>query len=880
MAFPSGFKFGPYEILAPLGSGGMGEVYRAKDTRLGRDVAVKVLPHDMSADPARKQRFEREAQAISALNHPHICVLHDVGSQDGVDFLVMELMDGEPLSKRLEKGPLPLDQVVKFGSQIADGLDKAHRAGIVHRDLKPANIMLTPSGAKLLDFGLAKPAAASASLATLTALSPASAPVTEAGMVVGTFQYMSPEQVEGKDVDARSDIFSLGAVLYEMVTGKRAFEGKSQLSVASSIIEKDPQPISSIRPLWPRAIDHVIAKCLAKDPARRWQCAADISSELHWAAENSSSLLPPAAAPPKKLFSFLPWLLSALLAVGLAIALFGARSSHPTDQPEYYSAPFHFAVNSMAIAPNGHTVAIATEGDTEKRVQLWLYEIGSREIRALPDTDGASFPFWSPDGKSLGFFAGGKLKKLDLAGGPALTLCDAPSGRGGTWNTDGVILFTPSGRLGDVLYRISAAGGTATPITTLNLERRETSHRWPQFLPDGKHFLFMTFSVSGQTSADAIFVGSLDSKETKKITDATSNATYVSPGFLVFARGRSLFAQKFDLSSLSLQGVPVAIFSEVRITLGIGYSVFATSSAETLLSQTGASVALSRLVWFDRSGKELGQVGGPEEFVNVALSPDGKSVAVNKTDQTNQNIDIWIYALQGNRLRRLTFDPAINSQPIWSPDGSHIVFSSSRKQAFDLYLKPSDGSQDEKDIESTTLDKYPQDWSRDGKYILYIRDTELWTLSYPDLVSKPFLTGPSAHRGGQFSPDGKWVAYASNETGKWEVYVTSFPDAKGKWQVSNTGGLQPRWRGDGRELFYFSPDGKLMAVPINTISGFDPGAPVALFQADQKDFVSTSDQILYDVTRDGQKFLINTKIRNGASQPMSVLLHWSSLLKK
>ncbi len=880
MTLASGSRLGPYEIVGPLGAGGMGEVYRAKDTRLGREVAIKVLPKEMSADAGRKQRFEREAKTISGLNHPNICVLHDVGSQEGVDYLVMELVDGEPLSKRLEKGPLPLEQVLKYGSQIADALDKAHRAGIVHRDLKPGNIMLTASGAKLLDFGLAKPAARSASLVTLTAMSPASSPVTEAGMVVGTFQYMSPEQVEGKEVDVRSDIFSLGAVLYEMVTGKRAFEGKSQLSVASAIMEKQPEPISAIKPLWPRGVDHVIRKCLAKEPARRWQSAGDVSSELQWAGESGVGESGTAVVGVKaRQISWLPWVLNGLLAVGLLVAVFGMRTSRPAA--EYFSAPFNFPVNSMAIAPNGHTVAIAAEGESGKKSELWLYEVGSREVRSLPDTEGASFPFWSSDGKSIGFFASGKLKKLELGGGPVQTLCDAPSGRGGTWNREGVILFTPSGRLGEVVNRISAGGGTLTPVTTLDLARKETSHRWPEFLPDGKHFLFMAFTVAGQTGTDAIFVGSLDSKEIKKLTDTTSNASYVAPGYLVFARDRTLFAQKFNVGKLEMEGEPVPILPGVRYVPRIAHSVFAVNSGSVLLSQGGNSVALSRLVWFDRSGKEIGAVGNAEEFANVALSPDGKSVAVDKTDQVNQNTDIWVYDVQGTRVKRLTFDPAIDAMPMWSPDGTKLAFTSSRGQLFDIYIKPADGSQDEKPVEATAnVDKYPHDWSKDGKYFLYLRGTELWTLSYPELKSQPFLKGNFAYRSGQFSPDGKWVAYSSNESGKWEVYVTSFPEANGKWQVSNGGGLQPRWRKDGKELFYFSADGKLMAVPIKAGIGFDAGAPVVLFQADEKEPVATSEQIMYDVSKDGQKFLINTQVRNGGTQPMSVVMNWDAVLKK
>jgi eukaryotic-like serine/threonine-protein kinase len=880
MPLPSGTQVGPYKITGTLGAGGMGEVYRARDSRLERTVAIKILPQEISSNPESKQRFQREAKTISGLNHPNICVLYDVGTQDGMDYLVMELVEGQSLAERLEKGPLPLDQVLKYGAQIADALEKAHWAGIVHRDLKPGNLMLTATGAKLLDFGLAKEAAGIGNLATMTSARPVS-PVTQEGTIVGTFQYMSPEQVEGKDVDGRSDIFSLGAVLYEMLTGKRAFEGKSQLSVASSILEREPEPISAVKPMTPRGLEHIIRKCLAKEPEKRWQSAGDIASELQWVGgshQQAGSEAP--AAPAGKKTSWLPWALSALLAAGLLAALMGMFRNQPAKQTEYFSAPFPFSAHSMAIAPNGHTVAVASDNEAGTKSVLWLYELGSREARSLPDTDGASFPFWSADGNSVGFFASGKLRKIEVGGRTVQTICDAPSGRGATWNKDGVILFTPSGRLGEVINQIPASGGTPAPLTKLDLTRKETSHRWPEFLPDGKHFLFMAFNVAGKAGTDAIFVGSLDSKEIKKLADATSNASYAAPGYLLFSRDKTLYAQKFDAEKLEVQGEPAPILTEVQYLPRIGHSVFSVNHEGVLLAQEGNAVELSRLVWFDRSGKEVGTVGNPEEFANVAISPDGRFVAVDKTDQGNQNTDIWIYDLQGTHARRFTFDPAIDAMPMWSPDGKWLAFSSSRQQFFDLYIKPADGSQDEKLVDATPdVDKYPHAWSPDGKYFLYLHYTELWTLSYPELKSQPFLKGNFAYRSGKFSPDGKWVAYSSNENGRWEVYVTSFPEAKGKWQISTGGGLQPRWRGDGKELFYLSLDGKLMAVPVNTGASFDAGAPVALFQANAKEPVATSEQNMYDVSKDDQRFLINTQMR-GETQPMSVVMNWDAGIRK
>ena len=860
----------------------MGEVYRAVDTRLERTVAIKILPAQVSSDPIRKQRFEREAKTISSLNHPHICVLHDVGSQDGISYLVMECVEGETLAKRLEKGPLPLEQVLKYGMQIADALDKAHRSGVVHRDLKPGNIMLTSTGAKLLDFGLAKPVAALASVATVTAGVTQSSPMTEQGAIVGTFQYMSPEQVEGKELDARSDIFSLGAVLYEMLTGNRAFEGRSQLSVASAILEKEPAPISAVKPLTPANLDHAIRRCLAKDIEDRWQTARDLAVELKWIGESGSQAAIPAMRPEaRRSLSWLPWALSGVLVAGLIAGAVWWPSSRPVEATMYFSAPFSFPVRDMAIAPNGHTVAVVGDHESGGKSALWFYEVGSREARSIANTDGASFPFWSPDGRSLGFFAEGKLKRLDIAGGGVQTLCEAPSGRGGSWNRDGVILFTPSGQIGDVVNRISASGGTPQPITTLDMNRSETSIRWPMFLPDGNHYLFMAFDVSGQGSAHAIYVGSLDSKERKLLTRATANPAYAAPGYLLFYRDKALFQQRFDLSKFELTGEASPIFTDIQYEPRIAHAAFSAIDGRVLVAQSGAGISMSRLEWFDRSGREVGAVGEPDVYSNVELGPNGKSVAIDKTDTGNQNSDVWIYDLQGESAKRMTFDPAIDAMPVWNPEGTRVVFASSRKKTFDLYLKATDGGQEEKAIEATPgEDKYPSAWSRDGKYILYTRGTNLWFLTFPDLKSQLFLKAPSAMKSGQFSPDGKWVAYASNESGKWEIYVTSFPDAHGKWQISNGGGDQPRWRGDGKELFYLAPDGKIMAVAVQEGANFNCGAPAALFQANQKQPVATSEQAAYAVTRDGQRFLINTYVKNGKIQPMSVVLNWDAEAKK
>jgi len=877
--FP-GTHLGPYEITGPLGSGGMGEVYRARDTRLERTVAIKILPAQFSSDPVRKQRFEREAKTISSLNHPHICTLHDIGHQDGIDYLVMECVEGETLAKRLEKGPLPLDQVLKFGAQIADALDKAHRSGIVHRDLKPGNIMLTPAGAKLLDFGLAKPALPLATAATLTAAAKQS-PVTEQGTIIGTFQFMSPEQVEGKEVDGRSDIFSLGAVLYEMLTGRRAFEGKSQLSVESAILEQEPAPISSVKPMTPPALDHAVKKCLAKPPDERWQSASDLASELMWITESNGQAAGTAfGEAPGKTRRRAAWLIAGVLAGAAIVGAVRWPSSKPPEEAMYFPAPMPFSARDIAVAPNGHTIAVIAYLESARRNALWIYELGSQSASNLADTEGANFPFWSPDNRSIAFFADGKLKKVEVSGGPVQTVCDAPSGRGGTWNKDGVIVFTPDARSGVALYRVSASGGTVTTVSSLDKSRGELSHRWPMFLPDGTHYLYMATNFAGQKSVDAIFVGSLDSNEKRFVVEATANAAYAAPGYLLFYRDKALFAQRFDLKRFALTGEPTTILNDIQYQPQVKRAVFGASEKGVLAAQSGIGVALSELLWFDRKGKEVGAVGRPDVYGNVFLAPNGKSVAVSMTDIASQNTDIWTYDLQRGGAKRLTFDPAADSVPIWSPDAARLVFASNRTSFNDLHIKNSDGAQEEKSIVHGDIDKFPNDWSRDGKYILYTQDTDLWFVTLPELKSSLFLKAPSVLRNGQFSPDGKWVAYASNESGKWEIYVTSFPEPRGKWQVSAGGGEQPRWRGDGKELFYISSDGKIMAAPVTTGANFDASTPVALFQVTPRQPVPIYDLFVYDVSRDGQRFLINTELKQAGSVPMSIVLNWTAKLNK
>ncbi|GAC1515266.1 MAG: hypothetical protein NVS1B11_31920 [Terriglobales bacterium] len=880
MVLTSGTRLGPYEIVGPIGAGGMGEVYRARDTRLDRTVAIKILPSKFSADPVYKQRFEREAKTISSLNHPHICILYDVGHQGEIDYIVMECVEGETLVKRLEKGPLPLERVMQYGMEIADALAKAHSSGIVHRDLKPANIMLTSTGTKLLDFGLAKPVRALASLATLTAAEPA--PVTEEGTIVGTFQYMSPEQVEGKELDGRSDIFSLGAVMYEMVTGTRAFEGKSQLSVASAILGKEPEPMNAAQPLTPPALDRTVKKCLAKPADERWQSANDLASELKWIGELTLQPREAESVPgAHRMWQHVGWILAAtffLLLIAMGAVGWHTKNGHPQFMRFNTSIPF--AANDLALSPDGRTLAAVAYSAQANNYVLWTYEVGGQQTNPLSGTQGASYPFWSPDGRSIGFFADGKLKKVELSGGQVQALSDAPNGRGGTWNKDGVILFTPDASGG--IFRMSSAGGSPTELTKPDSSRFEQSHRWPMFLPDGKKFLYLAATFSGELEKNAIFLGSLDSQEKQLLVNTSSNAAYAEPGYLLYLREKTLVAHPFDPKRYVLSGEPHSLGGEVLYFPGVDRAVFSVANGEILVTQTGKGASVSQLTWFDRSGKATSTVGMPGLYNNVSLSPDGRRVASDQPDLDGRRIDIWLHGPSPSATTRLTFDPGLDQSPIWSGDSKQILFNSNRKLNFQIFLRNVDGSGSDQQL----IDPGPGvlvnawDWSHDAKYVLFGKGNELWSVSWPERVAKPLLQAKWTIRNAQFSPDRRWIAYASNETGNMEIYVSSFPDVNGKWQVSSAGGQEPRWRRDGKELFYVSAEGKMMAVAVKTGTRFEAGSAVPLFSTHRRQPVSAQDVFSYDVSGDGQRFLIITKANEANFAPPSVFLNWASEIEK
>jgi serine/threonine protein kinase len=865
----------------------MGEVYRARDTRLDRSVAIKILPAHLSADPARKLRFEREAKTVSALNHPNICSLFDVGSQDGTDFLVMECIEGESLADRLAKGPLPTEQVLRIGTEIADALDRAHRSGVVHRDLKPGNIMLTKTGAKLLDFGLAKPAVASASAVTLTDV-PASSPVTGQGIIVGTYQYMSPEQVEGKELDGRSDIFSLGAVLYEMLTGQRAFAGKSQFSVASAILEKEPAPIATIKPLTPRNLDHIVRRCLAKDPDDRWQSARDLALEL----KSISAANPPsssAAALPvpsrRARREIIAWSVAGLALVAAA-ALFLLRPNHASSALPLYSsivAPpgTSFEIEGdmgtqPALSPDGSALIFGAGGE------LWLRSLRTGSEHTLPGAHGAINPFWSPDSASVGFFSDGKLKTIEVSTGVVRTLCNAPSARGGSWGTGGVILFTPGPR--DVIHQVPVTGGAPTPITKLDT-KLHTTHRWPLFLPGGQHFLYLASNHSTpQGEQNGIYIASLDGKLNRFLVASLAGAGYAQ-GNLLYVRESTLLAQPFDLNSLSLSGTPHPVADSVVLDLGVWHSTFTASPhSNTLIFQTGAAMAQSRLEWVDHSGKHLSFVDEQGVFLGPRLSKDGQRFLVTSGDPTH---DVWLYNSSGPQKTRLTFDGFIAGEPTWSPDGSRFTVTLGMPNSmFRIVTRSSSGAGDSFTLQELHSSDSVTDWSPDGRYLLTESanlssgDSELSIVPL-DAQEKPRLlsvANTGTQSGGQFSPDGRFISFTMLANGNPQVFVVPFSSGNGMWQASTDGGHWARWSRDGKQLYFVSMRNEMMSVDIHEKGGsVEVGHPVRLFSFHPSVRLYRLGMINYDVSSDGKRFLLVVAADEN-NRPLTLLQNWTSLL--
>ena len=898
MSIPAGTRLGPYEIQSPLGAGGMGEVYRANDTRLDRSVAIKVLASHLSSSPELKQRLEREARAISALNHSHICQLYDIGSQNGNDYLVMEFLQGETLAERLRKGPMPFNEVLRVGIGVSEALSAAHRQGIVHRDLKPGNIMLTKSGAKLMDFGLAKPpgtapGVSSASPPSFTATATVSAPsplspLTTAGSIVGTVQYMSPEQIEGKEADARSDIFALGTVLYEMASGKRPFEGKSQISLASAILEKDPEPVSSVNPQLPLAFAQVVTTCLQKNPDDRFQSAHDVKLQLQWIPAKPEPTPSHATQPSWRKRQRWIWAAAtvvAILAGALAGALLFHRSQPARTMRTVINPPPSNAINLMGdfagppvLSPDGTSLVFAAT-DLSGKTMLWIRPMDSLDARSLPGTDGAIFPFWSPDGSSLGFFADNKLKIIDLNSTSAQVIADAPFGRGGAWGADGVILFSPNTQA--PLMSVSAGGGTPVPATKID-PALHTSHRWPFFLPDGKHFLYLAMNHDPSMAANnTVYYASVGGRDNRELFHSESNAIYAD-GYLLFARSEQLMAQRFDPGSGKLSGTAAAIAKAVANDIST-WHMDASASDNGLLVLGSGGNADWLLVWMDRTGKQISTVNN--KFPNLALariSPRGDRVALQ---MDNAQSDIWVLDLARGVSTRLTFGPVSNQSPVWSPDGKWIAYASGRNGHSELYRKRSDGSGSEEVLLTDSSAILTNDWSHDGKYLIYSKGwggnaaAEIWALPLEG-DRKPFMVVPrstsSVTSQGHLSPNGRWIAYTSDESGTNEVYVSAFGGGQGKWQISSNGGEQPQWSRDGKQLYFMDITFNLYSVSVKEVgNALQLGAPVRLIGTNSY----SAPEVFYDVSPDDRKILVD-RVSQQVGQSVTVVTNFASELEK
>jgi Tol biopolymer transport system component len=897
MALTSGTKLGPYEIVAPLGAGGMGEVYRARDPRLGREVAIKVLASHLSQNVEVRARFEREAKAISGLQHPNICVLYDVGCQDGVDFLVMEYLEGETLAMRLTRKPLTPAETLHIGIEIADALDKAHRSGIVHRDLKPGNVMLTKGGAKLMDFGLAKlqtfgagaQSAAPAFSAVATVASMAS-PVTVAGTVVGTMQYMSPEQIQGKEADARSDIFAFGAMLYEMLTGKRAFEGKSQLSVASAILEKDPDPISTIQPLTPPALEHLVRICLAKDPDQRFQSAHDLKLQLQWITAGGSQVGAPAVVVSQRKSK--QKILAAAMVLGwlaaVAAVVFAATYANRLTAAQQLvraeiaqPAGFDFAIvlfGAPVLSPDGQQIAFVASKDGKNAIFVQRLNTGKAE--PLAGTDSAIFPFWSPDGKYLGFFSNGKLRKIEAAGGPVQALCDAADGRGGSWNEQGFILFAP--RIAGPLQRVSDGGGTPQDATPPHKGDNQFTNRNPYFLPDGKHFLFI--QRSGNDAVGSVYAASLDGGEPKQVLPVGSNVAY-SDGYLFYVKDGTLTGQRFDVAGLRVQGKPLPIAESIEYynPRDIGYF----SVSQNVLVYRQAALENRELIWLDSAGRELEHWGDPAPFSGGTFTLGGHVAMLFRDNPDGHGNSLWLTDTERKTVTRLTPDSELDERGLVSADGNHALINSSSGYHSAMVQRSLTSSGTEEKLLDMNGSVYVENESKDGRYVFFtLQDSKTgFDIYVMDLAGDrklvPVLNSAFAERDPKLSPDNKWLAYSSNENGVVQLYVTPFPAAGSKWQVS-TGGLASSkkagdvsvadWSPDGKSL-YFREGDKVYTVEVRA------GEGKAEFSA-PKEVMSIAHEVdLISIMADGKRSLATRPVGEHSASPMGLVLNWQHVVR-
>jgi eukaryotic-like serine/threonine-protein kinase len=885
MPLVPGTKLGPYEVVGPLGAGGMGEVYRASDTKLRREVALKVLPELFADDAHRMVRFEREAQVLASLNHPHIAHINGMEESNGIRALVMELVEGQTLAERIAKGSVPLEEAVPLAKQIAEGLEYAHDRGIIHRDLKPANIKLAPDGqVKILDFGLAKALEGEAGEVNIATSPTISTAATRAGVLLGTAAYMSPEQAKGKAVDRRADIWAFGCVLFEMLAGKAVFDGETITDTLASVVRAEPE-WTQLPKETPRRIRELLQRCLTKDSKQRLQAIGEARIALENAfADDSVS----ATATNSSRVRFF-----AGAAIFFAVATIVIGIAHWSRTPEkarivrsYIKAMPNSSFvlgaqqGGFAISPDGLRLAYAAQ-NADGKTLLWVRALDSLQAQALDGTEEASFPFWSPDSHSIGFFASGKLKKIESSGGPSFTVCDAPNPRGGSWNQDGVILFAPN--LNVPLHRVSASGGTPAPVTSLDPARGVTTHRWPQFLPDGRHFLYVagTPLAPRENPTNAVMLGALDSKESKLVLHAHASAQYVS-GHILFLQQSTLMAQPFDVSRLELKGDAFPIADPVQESEVIIRSMFSASENGPLAYLEGTSSDSRELIWLDRSGRKVGEVSGPDTYMSPRVLPDGKKVLYTLI---GHGYEVWSYDMALGLKTRLTFGTSSGRAslgPLWSPDGQRIAYTSIRNGQFGFYQKTVNGSGNEEVLlEEDGTVKYLNDWSPDGKSVAFQQApqgiNEIWILPLTgERKPTPFLQFKFSSANSTFSPNGKWLAYCSTESGDQKVYVVPFPGPGGKWQVSPGGGCYPRWRRDGKELFYLSADNKIMAAEVNASgSSFTIGTVNPLFETRVYRSMSGG----FDVTADGQRFIICHE----PGQPnvaITLVENWDAELKK
>ncbi|HXW61947.1 MAG TPA: protein kinase [Candidatus Acidoferrales bacterium] len=885
----AGTKVGPYEITGAIGAGGMGEVYRAHDPKLGRDVAIKVLPEAFARDAERLARFQREAKVLASLSHPNIATIYGLEDSGSTRALVMELVEGPTLADRIKAGPIPVDEAVRIARQIADALEYAHERGIIHRDLKPANVKVTNDDAvKVLDFGLAKALEGDPSSIDISTSPTISGMATMQGVLLGTAAYMSPEQAKAKSVDRRADIWAFGCVLYEMLTGKQAFTGETVTDTLASIIKEEPdwKLLPSATPMRLRVL---LQRCVQKDPKQRLRDIGDARISLDEVLSGATDQGSAAAASVRERL-FVAAAISCLLAAIVFAVLYWRRAPEKARVVRSYikampNASFLVLTpqqGGFAISPDGLRLAYVAQ-NADGKVLLWVRPLDSVEAQALAGTEDASFPFWSPDSHYIGFFASGKLKKIESSGSPPMTLCDAPNPRGGAWNQDGVILFTPN--LNVPLYRVSASGGTPIPVTSLDPGKGVTTNRWPQFLPDGRHFIYVagTPLTPKENPTNAILLGSLDSKEVKLLLHTHASAEYVL-GHILFLRQSTLMAQPFDLKRMDLTGeaFPIADpVQEMELTLK---SMFSASDYGLLAYLEGTSSASRELVWLDRSGKKVGEVPGADTYMVPRISPDGKRVLYTLVSPW---YEVWTYDVALGVKTRLTFGNSsgrASLSPLWSPDGRRIAYMSLHSGKFGFYQKAADGSGNEETLlEENESVKYLTDWSPDGKFLAFQQAPQgingVWMLPFAgDRKPSPFVAQSQFTAFvSVFSPNGKWLAYCSTESGEQKVYVVPFPGPGGKWQVSPGGGCYPRWRRDGKELFYLSPDNRVMAAEVKTDgSSFGIDAVKPLFETRVYSSIEGGG---YDVAADGQRFIICHE----PGQPnvvITLVANWPSLLRK